>query len=722
MKGVFALKHKLRLTLVAILAVAALGAVAPAANAYIYWADAQNPPRIQRADNDGTNRVENFVNPDGGSSIFGVAVDANYIYWTDPTAGTIGRANLDGSNANNAFIDEIPNAKGIAVDAGHIYWVTDNPNNATVDYLYKANLDGTLPTVISSLTAGTNPMGIAVDSTYIYWTQRGTGKLGRATLNLSTSNQAWITTTSPSAVAVNASHVYWANFVNAPSDSSIGRANIGSTSQNQSFVTGAKSPYGIALNSSYLYWGNSGTTSIGRSGLDGSSPNQSFVTNAGDVRTIAANALDPVGSLTPSSNAFGNQPIAAGATSASTFTLTSSGSANLTIPASGITLTGTNADQFQVSGGTCSAGSSSLANAQTCTVTVTFDPTSTGAKSASLEVQTNDGTKTATLTGTGTAPAGSFSPSSLSFGNQLVSGGGTATVNMTLTSTGSADLVLASGLATLGDDYSDFPIDSATCKSGTAAVVSGTTLSNGESCVITVAFDPTSTGAKSMTLSIDTNDGTKTATLTGTGIAPAGSLSPPSNDYGSHLVGTETAATYTVTSTGSADLDIEGMGIGGSGGENFGLLNDGTCSPSTQLSNGQSCTIIVNFSPTSTGAKLATLDITTNDGLKSVALSGTGTANPTISSVGKPTKTSLKVKVGCGDASACSLRLTGKKVGTNAATTPKTVAVGAGQQPTVTLAYTKALKTAVARGGTISVTATNTASGLARSITLRVSR
>jgi hypothetical protein len=155
-------------------------------------------------------------------------------------------------------------------------------------------------------------------------------------------------------------------------------------------------------------------------------------------------------------------------------------------------------------------------------------------------------------------------------------------------------------------------------------------------------------------------------------------------------------------------------------------LNDGTCSPSTQLSGGQSCTIIVNFSPTSTGAKSATLYIGTNDGLKSVALSGSGTgtatANPTISRVGKPTKTSLKVKVGCGDASACSLRLTGKKVGTKAAITPKTVSVGAGQQPTVTLAYTKALKTAVARGGTISVTATNTASGLARSITLRVAR
>ncbi len=97
-------------------------------------------------------------------------------------------------------------------------------------------------------------------------------------------------------------------------------------------------------------------------------------------------------------------------------------------------------------------------------------------------------------------------------------------------------------------------------------------------------------------------------------------------------------------------------------------------------------------------------------------------ANPTISSVGKPTKRSLKVKVGCGSADACSLRLTGKKVGTNAAITPKTVSVGAGQQPTVTLAYSRALKTALARGGRVSVTATNSATGGAKSITVRVAR
>lgn len=95
---------------------------------------------------------------------------------------------------------------------------------------------------------------------------------------------------------------------------------------------------------------------------------------------------------------------------------------------------------------------------------------------------------------------------------------------------------------------------------------------------------------------------------------------------------------------------------------------------------------------------------------------------PTISSVGKATKRSLKVKAGCGDSSACSLRLTGNKVGVKAALVPKTVSVGAGRQPTVTLAYSAALRSALARGGRVSVTATNSATGGAKSITVRVAR
>jgi hypothetical protein len=104
------------------------------------------------------------------------------------------------------------------------------------------------------------------------------------------------------------------------------------------------------------------------------------------------------------------------------------------------------------------------------------------------------------------------------------------------------------------------------------------------------------------------------------------------------------------------------------------------------------------------------------------ALAVDSLSDPTISAVGKASKTSLKVKIGCGDASACSIRLTGKKVGTNAAITPRTVAVGAGQQPTVTLRYSRVLRKALAKGGRVSVTATNSATGGATSITVRVAR
>lgn len=319
-------------------------------------------------------------------------------------------------------------------------------------------------------------------------------------------------------------------------------------------------------------------------------------------------------------------------------------------------------------------------------------------------------------------PAGSFSPSTLSFGSQPVSAGPTSRADVTLNSTGTGDLVLSVAPAVYGD-YGDFNIYSASCN-GTESVVGGRVIPNGSSCVWTIEFNPTSPGAKSMTLSVSTNDGTKSATITGTGTAPAGSVSPSSYDYGAVKAGGgEKLATFTLTSTGAIPLDIEGMGISGSGGENFGITGDGTCSiQTTALSTGQTCTITVNFYPATVGSKSASLDVSTNDGMKSVSLSGTGIPSPSIESFGKPAKTSLKVKVGCGDQNACSLRLTGKKVGAKAAVVPKTVAVGAGQQPTVTLVYTKALKNALVRGGQVSVSATNAVSGASESIVVRVAR
>jgi len=284
---------------------------------------------------------------------------------------------------------------------------------------------------------------------------------------------------------------------------------------------------------------------------------------------------------------------------------------------------------------------------------------------------------------------------------------------------------MENGIGLHGPDADQFRVTGGTCSAGS------TSLPQGGTCTITVAFNPSSVGSKSATLAVHTSDyshasGLRLTTLTGIGTAPAGSLSPSYHAFGSRLVsaGPTPAATFTLVSNSSVDLTIPADGINLTGADSGQFqITGGTCAAaSTSLAQDQSCTVTVAFDPSSPGSKVAALEIQTNDGTKTAAITGTGTVEPIISSVGKPTKTSLKVEVGCGDESSCTVQLTGKKVGTKAAITPKTVFVPAGQQPSVTLAYSRALKTALASGGRVSVTATNLANGGANSIVVRVAR
>ena len=111
--------------------------------------------------------VQNFV--EGGSQPAGVAVDAAHIYWTNVLntstgAGTIGRANLDGTGVNQNFIDAGPFPFGLAVDSGHLYWTHVNFSsdpNAFDDAIGRANLDGTGADQ-SFIFGAFSPEGVAV--------------------------------------------------------------------------------------------------------------------------------------------------------------------------------------------------------------------------------------------------------------------------------------------------------------------------------------------------------------------------------------------------------------------------------------------------------------------------------------------------------------------------------------------------------------------------------
>ena len=45
-----------------------------------------------------------------------------FVYWTNETGFSIGRANTDGSGVNQDFITGLGHVKDVAVDDAHIYW------------------------------------------------------------------------------------------------------------------------------------------------------------------------------------------------------------------------------------------------------------------------------------------------------------------------------------------------------------------------------------------------------------------------------------------------------------------------------------------------------------------------------------------------------------------------------------------------------------------------
>lgn len=208
-----------------------------------------------------------------------------HVYWSNPSKGAIGRANLDGSVFDPDFIfspgvgDVAP--LGVAVSPSHVYWMTGESEDPATDAvtpatMWRANLSGQgIESVLSGSSLGDDPGDLAIRDDYVYWAS-WSGGIYRARLDGSEAEK--LLPIGVAGIAVSASRIYWSRWPGM--SSSIGRANLDGSEPNEDFITGLDATAALAVDSSHLYW-YSWPGKIGRSELDGSERDDDYIPSTG---------------------------------------------------------------------------------------------------------------------------------------------------------------------------------------------------------------------------------------------------------------------------------------------------------------------------------------------------------------------------------------------------------------------------------------------------------
>jgi hypothetical protein len=260
---------------------------AATAHAYVYWGDFQGGT-IGRANLDGTDATDAFIST--GGKPFAIAVNGSHIYWAN-AAGSIGRANLDGTGVEPNFISGLGEPTGVAVTPSYIFW-----SDLKTDKIGRATLDASVkqPNFISTEAT---PCGVAVDSGNVYWTN-SVGFMvwaGRAPFNGSSPQKTWfeIENNVICGLAVNSANLFWAGTALTETGSTIGRASvINGSGLNRSLIGEADGPCGLAVFGLQLYWANAGNQTIGRANTDGTGVvPQLFQTGGTKICGVAVDSL-----------------------------------------------------------------------------------------------------------------------------------------------------------------------------------------------------------------------------------------------------------------------------------------------------------------------------------------------------------------------------------------------------------------------------------------------
>ncbi|HDR9106031.1 choice-of-anchor D domain-containing protein [Paraburkholderia sp. A2RO-4L] len=253
---------------------------------------------------------------------------------------------------------------------------------------------------------------------------------------------------------------------------------------------------------------------------------------------------------------------------------------------------------WSVAGGALPAGLSLNSNGR-----LTGAPTSAG--TASFQVLAAYKTKAgeqsyqlfiAKLPGNGT-----LSVTALNFGEQPV-GSQTAARTVVLTNIG-GDTLGVTGVTSTGP----FAV-STTCPAS---------LAPNESCASSVTFSPAAMGPASGTVKVSTSNGERSVDLSGTGLATQLSLSPASADFGNVKTNASATRSFTLTNQGNAAASSLTYAMPAD------VTESDNCGQT--LAAGASCTVTLNYAPTTAAPLAAPLKVSAQDSNAQVPLTGTPT-------------------------------------------------------------------------------------------------
>jgi hypothetical protein len=286
-------------------------------------------------------------------------------------------------------------------------------------------------------------------------------------------------------------------------------------------------------------------------------------------------------------------------------------------------------------------------------VTVRFDSPSltSGSYSGSLVVTVDDPQPTYTYTipldATAGYPSATLNKSAIAFGGVATddrTSPNTLNDTVVLSNTGTAPLTLGS-LAVTGSNPGDFTASSPV--SLPAAIAPGSQIT------LSIAFAPSAPGARSASLSINTDDPlspTLQVPLSGTGLVPAIGFSPASLVFAPTVLTTQVPG-YTgstlglgVTNTGQAELIVDSQTTSGSP-----FSVPAAASPPSRYAPNTGYSLPVDFAPTATGKFTGTVDVSDAGngeapvsgsvnvcgegvyrGIRVLAIDGSGTPYPTV--------------------------------------------------------------------------------------------